>query len=87
LAGQEQEASSQGEGTRVDVLGLKGKYSEKDLETAILLEMEAFILELGVGFAFVARVSHATAAEGTPSEELHAAAELARNRLETSSPD
>jgi len=39
----------------LDFLGLKGKYSEKDLETAILLEMEAFILELGVGFAFVAR--------------------------------
>ena len=39
----------------LDFLGLKGTYSEKDLETAILHEMEAFILELGVGFAFVAR--------------------------------
>ena len=39
----------------LDFLGLKGKYSEKDLESAILAEMEAFILELGVGFAFVAR--------------------------------
>jgi predicted nuclease of restriction endonuclease-like (RecB) superfamily len=39
----------------LDFLGLKGKYSEKDLESAILSEMEAFILELGVGFAFVAR--------------------------------
>jgi len=39
----------------LDFLGLKGKYSEKDLETAILNEMEAFILEMGAGFAFVAR--------------------------------
>lgn len=39
----------------LDFLGLKGAYQEKDLETAILHEMEAFILELGVGFTFVAR--------------------------------
>jgi len=39
----------------LDFLGLKGAYQEKDLESAILREMEAFILELGVGFAFVAR--------------------------------
>lgn len=36
-------------------LGLKNTYSEKDLEAAILREIEAFILELGVGFAFVER--------------------------------
>jgi predicted nuclease of restriction endonuclease-like (RecB) superfamily len=36
-------------------LGLADTYSEKDLETAILREMERFILELGAGFAFVAR--------------------------------
>jgi predicted nuclease of restriction endonuclease-like (RecB) superfamily len=36
-------------------LGLKDTYSEKDLETAILREMEQFILELGVGFTFAAR--------------------------------
>jgi YhcG PDDEXK nuclease domain len=30
-------------------------YNEKDLEMAILREMEQFILELGVGFTFVAR--------------------------------
>jgi predicted nuclease of restriction endonuclease-like (RecB) superfamily len=36
-------------------LGLKDTYAEKDLEAAILREMEAFILELGVGFCFVAR--------------------------------
>ena len=39
----------------LDFLGLKGAYQEKDIETAILREMEAFILELGVGFTFVAR--------------------------------
>ncbi len=39
----------------LDFLGLKEAYSEKDLETAILREMEQFILELGAGFTFVAR--------------------------------
>ena len=39
----------------LDFLGLKDTYSEKDLETAILREMESFILELGVGFTFVER--------------------------------
>jgi predicted nuclease of restriction endonuclease-like (RecB) superfamily len=39
----------------LDFLGLKNTYAEKDLEAAILREMESFILELGVGFAFVAR--------------------------------
>lgn len=39
----------------LDFLGLKDTYAEKDLEAAILREIEAFILELGVGFAFVGR--------------------------------
>ena len=39
----------------LDFLGLKDTYAEKDLEAAILREMEAFILELGVGFAFLER--------------------------------
>lgn len=39
----------------LDFLGLKGAYSEKDLETAILRELEAFLVELGSDFAFVAR--------------------------------
>src|SRR4029079_12572577 len=38
-----------------DFLQLQDSYSEKDLEAAILREIEAFILELGVGFTFVAR--------------------------------
>jgi len=47
----------------LDFLGLKDAYSEKDLESAILRELEAFILELGVGFAFVARQKRITVDE------------------------
>ena len=39
----------------LDFLGLKGSFQEKDLETAILRELESFIMELGVGFTFVER--------------------------------
>jgi len=39
----------------LDFLGLKGAYQEKDIEAAILREMEAFMLELGMGFAFLER--------------------------------
>jgi predicted nuclease of restriction endonuclease-like (RecB) superfamily len=39
----------------LDFLGLQNTYLEKDLETAILKELEKFILELGKGFAFVER--------------------------------
>ena len=39
----------------LDFLGLTDTYSEKDLEIAILREVERFILELGAGFAFIAR--------------------------------
>lgn len=44
----------------LDFLGLKDRYLEKDLEDAILREMEAFLLELGSGFAFVARQKRIT---------------------------
>ncbi|MFH1038350.1 MAG: PDDEXK nuclease domain-containing protein [PVC group bacterium] len=44
----------------LDFLGLKDTYSEKDLEAAILRELESFILELGVGFSFVARQKRIT---------------------------
>jgi len=44
----------------LDFLGLKDTYSEKNLETAILREMESFILELGAGFSFVARQKRIT---------------------------
>ena len=39
----------------LDFLGLSGAYSEKDLEAAILREMESFLLEMGNGFCFVER--------------------------------
>jgi predicted nuclease of restriction endonuclease-like (RecB) superfamily len=39
----------------LDFLGLRDRYLEKDLEDAILLELENFLLELGAGFSFVAR--------------------------------
>ncbi len=39
----------------LDFLGLRDRYLEKDLEDAILREMESFLLELGDGFAFLAR--------------------------------
>ncbi|MBS0464385.1 MAG: DUF1016 family protein [Proteobacteria bacterium] len=39
----------------LDFLGLPHDYDERELEDAILREMERFLLELGVGFTFVAR--------------------------------
>jgi len=39
----------------LDFLGLSGYFSKKDLEEAILAQLEKFILELGQGFAFVER--------------------------------
>jgi predicted nuclease of restriction endonuclease-like (RecB) superfamily len=39
----------------LDFLGLKEGYLENDLESAILKELELFILELGNGFTFVER--------------------------------
>lgn len=39
----------------LDFLGLRDRYLEKDLEDAILRELEHFLLELGAGFSFVAR--------------------------------
>lgn len=39
----------------LDFLGLQDRCLEKDLEDAILRELELFLLELGAGFSFVAR--------------------------------
>ncbi len=44
----------------LDSLGLKDSYSEKDLESAILREIESFLLELGAGFSFIARQKRMT---------------------------
>ena len=39
----------------LDFLGLTDRFLERDLEDAILRELETFLLELGSGFSFVAR--------------------------------
>lgn len=44
----------------LDFLGLKDTYSERDLEAAILHELERFLVELGSGFAFLARQKRIT---------------------------
>ncbi|MEI8022044.1 MAG: PDDEXK nuclease domain-containing protein [Schlesneria sp.] len=44
----------------LDFLGLSGQHVEKDLEDSILRELEAFILEMGTDFAFVARQKRIT---------------------------
>lgn len=61
----------------LDFLGLKGAYSEKDLETAILRDLESFLVELGSDFAFLARQKRMVL-----EEKLHTAVRLAQARLQ-----
>jgi predicted nuclease of restriction endonuclease-like (RecB) superfamily len=44
----------------LDFLGLEDTYSERDLKTAILRELERFLLELGTDFSFIARQKRMT---------------------------
>ena len=44
----------------LDFLGLKDTYSEKDLETAIIAQLQNFIIELGSDFAFLSRQKRIT---------------------------
>jgi predicted nuclease of restriction endonuclease-like (RecB) superfamily len=44
----------------LDFLGLKDTFSEKDLETAIIAELQRFIIEMGSDFAFMARQKRIT---------------------------
>ncbi len=44
----------------LDFLGLEDTYSERDLEAAILRELERFLLELGTDFSFIARQKRMT---------------------------
>jgi predicted nuclease of restriction endonuclease-like (RecB) superfamily len=44
----------------LDFLGLSDTFSERDLEAAILRELERFLLELGTDFTFVARQKRIT---------------------------
>jgi len=39
----------------LDFTGLKGFYSEKDLEDVLITQLEKFLIELGNGFTFIAR--------------------------------
>lgn len=38
----------------LETLGLHDSFQEKDLEAAILRDMQAFLLEVGNGFSFIA---------------------------------
>jgi predicted nuclease of restriction endonuclease-like (RecB) superfamily len=44
----------------LDFLNLKDTYSEKDLESAIIAELQRFISELGIDFAFLSRQKRIT---------------------------
>lgn len=44
----------------LDFLGLKDTYSEKDLESAILVELQKFITEMGTDFGLLARQKRIT---------------------------
>lgn len=44
----------------LDFLNLNDRYLEKDLEDAILRDLEQFLLEMGAGFTFVARQKRIT---------------------------
>ncbi len=44
----------------LDFLGLSDMYSEKDLETSIIVELQRFIIELGSDFAFMSRQKRIT---------------------------
>jgi predicted nuclease of restriction endonuclease-like (RecB) superfamily len=44
----------------LEFLGLKDEYSESQLEEALIIHLEKFLLELGTGFTFVARQKRIT---------------------------
>lgn len=44
----------------LDFLGLSDSYSEKDMESAIIVELQRFLIELGQDFAFLARQKRIT---------------------------
>lgn len=44
----------------LDFLGLNGNYSEKDLESAIVADLQQFIIEMGNDFAFMGRQKRIT---------------------------
>ena len=44
----------------LDFLGLRDTFAEKDLEAALVREIESFLLELGAGFSFIERQKRIT---------------------------
>ncbi len=54
----------------LEFLKLDDHYMEKDLEDAIMRELQQFLLELGVGFTFVARQKRITVDETDFSMDL-----------------
>jgi hypothetical protein len=69
----------------LDFLELADSYSEKNLESVILCEIERFLIDLGAGFAFVERQKpitlDRTSSREVLEEHLHRASAAARNRL------
>ncbi len=55
---------------RLDSLSLHSGFSEKDLESALVREMEWILLELGTGFSFVARQKRMTVDDEDFSPDL-----------------
>ena len=59
----------------LDFLGLTDTYSEKDLETSIIIELQRLITEMGSEFAFLARQKRIT----INNRDYHET--IARNKL------
>lgn len=55
----------------LEFLGLHGNYSEKDLENAIIAELQRFITELGNDFAFLARQKRISKTDTSDTSMIH----------------
>ena len=66
----------------LDFLGLNDRYIEKDLENAILREIETFLLELGRSGIHVAEYLTALPSRELLQQKLHDAIEISQARLE-----
>jgi predicted nuclease of restriction endonuclease-like (RecB) superfamily len=69
----------------LDFLGLRDRYLEKDLEDAILREIESFLLELDQSGIHVAEYLTALPSRELLQQKLHTAIEVSRARLESRS--
>ncbi len=66
----------------MDFLGLCGRYLEKDLEDAILRELENFLLELDQSGVYVAEYLTGLPSRQLLEKKLHEAVMLSKTRLE-----